>query len=206
MRKAANGENALARAEDVKFALDQITLLNQTAGVLRGKMDLNEIGLAGHSFGALTTMMGVGLKFSDQGSGLADPRIKAAIPMSTPLSQFAKGYEDITVPCLHMTGTEDNSPISETTAEQRRVPYDRMTSAPEYLIIFQGGDHMIFSGRSRLLAKPTDAVFQALIQQTTTAFWDTYLKKSDAAKNWLNQGGAEKALGKSATLEMKKVK
>jgi hypothetical protein len=103
-----------------------------------------------------------------------------------------------------MTGTLDNSPIGNTTAADRRIPYDHITGADQYLVTFTGGDHGIFSGR-RIMGRTTakEAVFQDLICKSSTAFWDARLKNNPAAKHWLTQGGFEKALGKNGTFEKK---
>ena len=95
MARAANGKNALDRAADVKFALDQLETLNQDATFpLRGKLDLQKIGMAGHSFGANTTLLVSGLKLPLV-APLADARIKCAIPMSAPQSGYQKLRGDL---------------------------------------------------------------------------------------------------------------
>ena len=58
-----------------------------------------------------------------------------------------KAFGSVKIPCLHMTGTEDSSPIGETAKEDRRLPFDHSKAPNQYLVIFNGGDHAIFSGR-----------------------------------------------------------
>ena len=105
------------------------------------------------------------------------------------------------MPCLHMTGTLDDSPIGDTKAKDRRVPFDHIRGADQYLVTFAGGDHMIFSGRGRLPGGSKDAVFQALILTATTAFWDAYLKGDRQAKAFLTGEGLVNTLGDEGTLE-----
>jgi predicted dienelactone hydrolase len=213
-RAAADPRNAVERARDVAFAIDQMAKLNAEDARFKGRVDFARIGIAGHSFGANTTLVVAGQLFilpGGQELGFADPRIKAAIPMSAPVprkgTDLARAFGKIAVPCLHMTGTLDDSPIGETKAADRRLPYDNIDGADQYLVVFNGGDHMIFSGRGRLSIsagqKERDALFQDLIRQGTTAFWDAYLKGAAAAKTWLAQGGYKGALGPDGTLEMK---
>jgi predicted dienelactone hydrolase len=169
------------------------------------------VGAAGHSFGAYTTMAVAGQVFGRPGwreISLADPRIKAAIPMSTPVPRkkgnLTRAYAKITIPCLHMTGTKDDSPIGKTKAVERRLPFDYSQGSDQYLITFQDGDHMIFSDHPRLFGRGThDARFHELISLSTTVFWDAYLKGDPVARAWLTGGGLAKALGKDASLEMK---
>jgi len=215
MRQAAiRPENAVNRVRDVSFVLDEMADLTREPGPFRGCVNLETIGLAGHSFGANTTLVAVGQIFILPGGGaigFSDPRIKAAIPMSAPVP-WSKGDLDrtfggITVPCLHMTGTLDDSPIGETEAAERRLPFDHITAPEQYLVIFTGGDHTVFSGRPRngiLGAGEKDAFFQDLIRQATTAFWDAYLRGDSRARSWLSSGGLAALLGPAGTLETKK--
>jgi predicted dienelactone hydrolase len=61
-QSVADPRNAINRALDVSFAIDQMIGLNHKAGPLEGLVDENEIGMAGHSFGAWTTLAVVGEK------------------------------------------------------------------------------------------------------------------------------------------------
>jgi hypothetical protein len=48
-----------------------------------------------------------------------------------------------------------------------------------------------------------DPTFQRLIQESTLAFWDGYLKSDSSAKAWIRDGGCKAMLGKDASFEMK---
>ncbi len=213
-RSAANIANALNRPSDGQFAIDQMEKLNADgSSPLKGRLDLQAIAMAGHSFGGYTTLalagetfiLPVGAKRYDE------PRIKAAIQMSAPApiirSEMDKAFGSITIPVMHMTGTKDFLEIlPQTTAADRRIPFDYMTNSETCLVIFNDGDHFIFSGRERLgtpekLAQ--DGAFQKLICLGTTAFWDAYLKGNAAAKLWLLHGGYAKLLGDKASFEHK---
>jgi len=53
-----------------------------------------------------------------------------------------------------MTGTRDTSPIGGLDdPKDRKLPYQHSTHANTYLIVFDKGDHMIFSGRGRGLPR-----------------------------------------------------
>lgn len=210
MRKAtADPRNAINRPLDVSFAIDQLERLNKEKSPFQKRLDLERIGVAGHSFGAFTTLAIVGETFlprSGKESALTDPRVKAAIPMSAPVSsnrpRLEAAFAKIKIPCLHMTGTKDSSPIGDTTPEERRLPFDHSHGSDQFLITFTDGDHMIFSGRGRLLAKEKDQQFQKLICASSTAFWDAYLRGNAQAKAWLvNDFKSE--LGSDGTFEVK---
>ncbi len=208
-KAAANPSNSLNRPLDVRFAIDRIAKLNQEDGTFKGKLDMDRIGMAGHSFGAYTTLAAVGQVFVLPGGiekTLADPRIKAAIAMSSPVpanrTRHEKAFGSISVPVYHMTGTLDDSPIGDSKAADRRVPFDHAKLADTYLLILRDGDHMVFSGRVGI-ARPLDKPQQDLIRSSSLAFWDAYLKNDAAAKKWLAEGGFEKALGDGGSFEKK---
>ncbi len=210
MKAAANGRNTMQRGLDIKFALDQLEALQAADPVLRGKLDLDRVGFAGHSFGAHTTLMAIGQVFPLPGGrdfSFGDPRVKAAIALSpAPMGKGdpAKAYGAIATPCFHMTGTADSSIITDTQPDARRVPYDSITRADQYLLILQDGDHMVFSGARRHGDGTKDAVHHNLILQSSVAFWDAYLKGDPKALDWLTGEGFAGVLGDEGTFEMKR--
>lgn len=204
-------KNQRNRPLDIRFAIDRLTALQTDPTFpLHGHLELSEIGVAGHSFGAYTAMAIAGQAY-EPGSGdsisMYDPRVKAVIAMSTPVPQAKRAQETfaaVKVPVFHMTGTEDAVTGREgTPAVDRRIPYDRTTHATAYLLVLKGGDHMVFSGRARHRAKPTDALFHAIILKASDAYWDAYLKHDATALAWLEYGGFEAYLGASGTFEQK---
>jgi len=208
-RAAAAPSNSINRPMDVSFAIDQMEKLNQEQSPFQKKLDLERIGVAGHSFGAYTTLAIAGQMFfagGGKGTSLGDPRVKAAIPMSAPVSankrRLDEVYAKIKIPCLHMTGTKDSSPIGDTKPEERRLPFDHSNGSDQFLITFKDGDHMIFSGRERLLANQKDEKFHKLICASTTAFWDAYLREDAKAKAWL-LNGYKAELGENGKYEIR---
>jgi predicted dienelactone hydrolase len=202
--------NAMHRPVDVAFAIDQVATMGAAGGPLGGKVDTARVGMAGHSFGAWTTLAVAGQVFAGLRPRFRDERVAAAIAMSAPPApprQRSRAYDHIRIPILHMTGTLDESLIVDTKAEERRIPFDRIDGAPQYLVTFEGGDHMVFSGR-RWQAAPNDKDprFHDLIRQATTAFWDAWLKGDASARRWLADGGFAAVLGRDGTFEQKRPK
>lgn len=197
MISGASAENARLRVGDMTFALDQLERLNRDEGALSGRLDLDRIGAAGHSFGALTVELATGA-----GRRLipTDPRIKAVIPMSSPVPPLVKGYGGIQIPALHMTGTEDVS--MHTTAEARLIPFQQATFSPTYLVNFKGGTHSIFGGRD-VTGRAAKDKYSKYILQATNAFWDAHLKGAPAAREWWSSGAAARDLGAIAHVETK---
>ncbi len=204
-RAAANPQNAINRALDVPFAINQMLALNKKDGSpLKGLINPKEIGMAGHSFGAWTTMAVLGENVKP-GLSFLDPRIKAGIAMSTPIvggpAAAAGKFANIKVPVFHMTGTLDNSPIGDTSAAERRIPYDQAKTPGTCLLILNGADHMTFSGHAVRGFGAEDAQFQMLIMASSTAFWDATLRGNAGAKTWLYDGGFAKLLRSDGSFE-----
>ena len=201
-RAAATPSLAVDRARDFSFALDRLADLDRE-GPLKGLIDTNRIGAAGHSFGAHTVLCVSGLRMARLGPVFRDPRVKSALAMSSPVPASSRedAWSDIRIPVLHMTGTRDTSAVGDTQVEKRRVPFDRSPESERYLVTFKDGDHMIFSGRPRAVASPSDAGFQELIRLGSLAFWEATLRGDARAHDWLRNGGYAKALGGEAVLE-----
>ncbi len=183
--------------------------LSGEPGPFENRLDTKRVAVAGHSFGAFTALAVAGEAGPNlAGKTLADPRVRAIIPLSAPVpvrrNSYEKVYDAIAVPCLHMTGTLDETPIAFTKADQRRVPFDHITRADQDLVTFVGGDHAIFTGRVRRgRSAERDQKFQELIRMSTTAFLDACLKKQADARDWMRDGGLKAALGANARLEYK---
>lgn len=209
LKTAGNARNAMDRPKDITFVIDQLTKLNQDAGEFKGRFNLDAIGMGGHSFGAQTTLLAGGQKLGPA-SSFTDSRVKALMPMSAPVPAAImrdRAYLNVKLPTMHMTGTKDDSPIGETKAEERRIPFDKISGCPQWFINFQEGDHMIFSGRmarAESEQKKQDLVFQKLIKQCSLAFWNAHLRKDAQSLEWLNSQ-MKTFLGKhAASVEMKR--
>jgi dienelactone hydrolase len=211
-RAAANPANATNRPMDVSFVLDRLEQLNRSDSGFKGRLDLTRVGLAGHSFGAFTTLGVAGQVFlgpSGERLCFADPRVKAAIAMSSPLpairtpAALDRAFGKIRIPILHMTGTADASPIGGTGAAERRLPFDHISGADQFLITLQGADHMVFAGRSASRTPERERVFEDRICECSLVFWEAFLKQDARAGAWLAGGGFGRQLGGDGTFEVK---
>ncbi len=203
------------RPRDVGFAVDRLEKLGADTPPLKGKLDLNRLGISGHSYGEWTTLAIAGESIGVPNVAevrLANARFKAAIAMAFTVvglkdkESLDKSFAGVKIPVFHMTGTLDDSPIGETSADERRLPFDHIQGVDQYLVTFEDGDHMIFSGRGIKPGSPrkkTDTGFQKQILIASTVFWDAYLKDDAQAKAWLAEGSFEKSLGKLGKFEKK---
>jgi predicted dienelactone hydrolase len=198
--------NIRNRPLDISFAIDRLEQMAREGSSPGNGIDVTRIGAGGHDFGAQTALALAGEVLPGQ-MQFRDPRVKAVLAMSSPvpLGQVAlsEAYANISLPCLHITGTADNSIVGTTQAYQRRLPFDHTSAADQYLITLNGADHLTYSGHARPSNGTHDAVFQRLIAESSAAFWDAYLKQSDRAKSWLAGQGIRSYLGAAGQVEKK---
>lgn len=187
----SNPMHALNRAQDVHFVIDNLEQLNAKDPFFKGKMNLEEIAIAGHSFGSWTALTASGQRLGAPGGrdfSSRDPRIKAAIYLSP--TPPRKGLDPsmvfgaIKIPGLHLTGTLDDSPVNNTKAEERRIAFDNITKSDQYLVIIEGANHMAFGGGRG--GRAGDKTTQEIVERTSTEFLDAYLKHDQKAKAWLS--------------------
>ncbi len=194
MREAANAENFLLRVRDVPAVLDQLEKWTaDKSHQLFGVLDMNRVGMSGHSFGALTTQAVSGQSRPRTDSPLTDLRILAAIPMSpsTPsLGDPAAAFGKVQIPWLLMTGTNDVSAIGGQTLESRLAVYPALPPGQKYELVLDKAEHSAFTDRAlpgeRSQRNPNH---HRVILALSTAFWDAYLKGDKRAQDWLDGEG-----------------
>ncbi len=195
-------ENALARAGDVSFVIDKLTEANKSDATLKGRLRLDAIGMAGHSFGAQTTLLVSGMTMA--GKSQAEPRLKAALAMSPQApSSGAPAFLSFKLPVFHMTGTADVTPIPghETSPEDRLKPFQWIKGVDQALLVLTAGDHMVFSGRLSG-ARPADGPMQEQIKKASTAWWKARLLGDRKSETWLREQFPGE-LGKAGRFEFK---
>lgn len=217
----------LDRLSDIRFLLDSLGVIEQQVPALRtaagaGRIDRGRIGMAGHSAGALTTQMAVGVKLRpllpgsdpDALRSLGDSRIGAAILISgqgTTNRMFTdRSWSDLDKPMLVITGSRDVAAIGKETPASRREPFDKAKPGGKYLVFIEGATHSSYQGRGAALALdpsvPTGAELEMITGVTsaaTLAFLDAHLKNDGAARAYLQSDALVAFSGTKATLERK---
>ncbi|GAB5562160.1 MAG: acetylhydrolase [Synoicihabitans sp.] len=196
LREAANLRQSIHRMADVPAVIDALGQWNDQRGhTLAGRLDPEAIGMSGHSFGAGTTQWVSGQRF--RGSKAAtDPRIDAALMMSP--SSPARGDPDdafgaVEIPWMLMTGTKDVSVVNNRPVSSRLSVYPALPPGDKYELVLKDGEHHAFSsegGRNR----PRNPNHHRVILALSTAFWDTYLRNDQAAREWLTGEGPSHVL------------
>lgn len=201
-----DSDNIRNRPLDLIFAIDRLTRLARKDSAPGNLIDITRIGASGHDFGAQTVLALAGQVLPGRIT-FTEPRLRAVVAMSAPvpLGQVPLGvaYDGVSLPCMHITGTADNSIVATTTAPQRRVPFDRISGVDQYLITLNGADHLTYSGHTRSRNSAGDAMFHQLIAECSTVFWDAYLKDDRPAKEWLAGKGMADHVGAAGRVEKK---
>ena len=196
-----------ARVADLQFVLNHLEKQVADATPLGQKVDANRIGIAGHAFGALAALSLAGQRVPAlaEEKNLPDPRVRAVLALSSPViledSNYREAYQEIQVPTLHVTGTNDDSPVGPTRAEHRRIPFDHMHGADRFLITFFGADHLSFSGHLRERAAKQDPLYQNKVAAASAAFWSAYLEDQEEKQSWLADGGMQTIVGEAGRVE-----
>ena len=189
LRALGSAQQLLARLEDVVFALDEIAR-RKTLDKAWRFVRADGAGLAGHSFGAHTTL-GVGGQSYPGHPGLREPRIAALIALSPTLparGDAAQAFAAITRPTLCITGTLDDDVVGNgATADKRSGVF----AGNKAMLLLKNADHMTFGGqlepaRSIALRQAVTAELQAqhhgLVAGITTDWWRAYLQGNAVAR------------------------
>ena len=175
LREGMTAEQLRARADDVHFVLDQLARGGRAGACDLDRVDTGRVGMAGHSFGAQTTLAVSGARYGGRAI-LRDPRIKASIALSP---QPAQGQDDaaafgaIAIPFFSITGTRDQVPfLNRVTPQDRTRPYRAMPAGGKYLLVLDGADHAMLGGQAtRLRGAGPDPHVVDVVTRMTTDFW-----------------------------------
>lgn len=197
---AADPAQLRARAGDVAFVLDELARRRDHGEALLQRLRLDSLGLAGHSFGAHTTLAVAGQRIAPAGRPtLADPRPRAFAAFSPSPGQHndpGDAFAAITRPVLCLTGTGDTDPLGLTAfnagedrshdGRWRRAVFDALPAGDKAELWLDGADHASFAGtepggrRWRARRRDEAAIQQAprhraLIEATSTLWWRAQL-------------------------------
>ncbi|MCP5267408.1 MAG: hypothetical protein H6943_00070 [Zoogloeaceae bacterium] len=175
LRTAVDKAQLAARQHDLLFALEQLAYQQPD----------RRIGIAGHSYGAVSALRLIGERRGDNDLP-ADPRIAAALL----LSPSARGgslplderFADVAMPCLHLTGSADDGiGRGDIDASERCLPFRHSRHTGQYLLVLANARHTDLAGDS-MHASPR---LQPLLQAASTAFWRAHLLDDRQALNCL---------------------
>ncbi len=187
---AADPIQRAARVADLGFVLDRLPVAHHP--LLAGRIDLERIAAAGHSFGAYTALALGGQALSLPGRpdvAVSDPRIRAVVALS-PIGSGVLGlhpgsWDQLQIPSLFITGTEDTT-FGTADWLSRLEPFRSAPATPRYLAVLEGARHHAF-GDYQMPFGPVlrDPRHHSWILTLVTAFLDARLKDDSAAAQWL---------------------
>lgn len=159
------------------------------------RVDPQRIGVAGHSFGALTVQSIAGQRLG--GQDVSDSRVRAAIAFSPgALSvERAKSMASVHIPFFCVTGDHDSfvtigsgkgAMVLGSALANRLAVFDNLPQGKRQLLVLSRADHMTFAGeqfdashysRDPAVTATGDPAAWARINAITTPFWQHYLRQ-----------------------------
>lgn len=202
LREAANGHQLGERCKDLRFVLDELSRRQPGEPALQA-LRLDALGVAGHSFGARSTLALAGQQF-----GLAtrwdDPRPRAFAAFSPspgkPGVDNAAMFGRIERPMLCLSGSLDTDPLGlasvgepsrRARGDWRRGVYEALPPGDKAELWLDGADHASFAGQSGRAwtrrNRPEAALAQterhrALIADASSRWWQAQLLGDAAAR------------------------
>jgi predicted dienelactone hydrolase len=184
------------RPKDIALVLDTLPTLDEA---IRDAppLDLDRIGMGGHSFGAYTAMLVAGV--ASEREHLDDPRPEAFVWIS-PTGIGGQGPGDgkfldgdldpVDRPVLFLTGSKDEAKVRKQTPAWRLTSW-RALDAPATLWFVEDGHHNFggISGRVLPDTGPADPALVGWVAAATTAFWDVHLRGRPVGP-WLEPAAA----------------
>ena len=213
LAKVTSVEHWRTRPEDVRLVLDSLDKIESKVDGLKGRIDKKRIGVAGHSFGAHTSMLIAGMRLkhpvTKKRVGFSDERPKAFVwisPQGTGKVNDAESWKLIKRPVLVITGTKDTSPRNGKGHKWRREAYDHMPRGAKKFLLIKDAHHGFggIVGRVRFPGSgPNREDHVDLVRAASLAMWDAHLKKDAKAAAFLSDKSFNKAASNGATLESK---
>ena len=190
---------AIDRPKDVSFLIDQFEKLNADAtSNFHGRVDTENIGVGGHSYGGFTAMA----------AQAQDDRIDAIVPMAAVKPETAN---ESTRPLLLFVATEDDTINAEGNAGARA--YFDATKAPKYLVEMRDAGHYTFTDMDQINPNWGDGTgsgkritngeplkyfsmekAHALTNGYSIAFFHKYLKSDAVYEDYLHKNQLEEAI------------
>lgn len=189
------------RVADMKLVLDHLQDVINVVPGLAERADTSRIAAVGHSFGAQTSGMLLGMRVIGEDLDMSDSRIQAGILLTAggnggkDLSEFAAAhypfmhpdFSGMKKPVLVVAGDKDISPLTVRGWDWFTDPYT-MSPGPKSLLTLYGGEHLLGGISGYLVTETTDENPErvAAVQQLTWAYLRSAFYPEDTA--WQDAG------------------
>jgi pimeloyl-ACP methyl ester carboxylesterase len=187
----------MARLLDVTFALNEIEKRHAARQDQWHLVRPTQVGLAGHSFGAHTTMGMAGQRYPGF-EGISEPRLASFIAFSPTVPMVGnaqRAFERLSRPLLSITGTRDSDVVGVgATPEKRQAVFAALPPGDKAHLVLMDADHMTFAGQIGSAAeivprepktRELQSEHHALISAITTDWWRTTLQSDSKARTSL---------------------
>ena len=142
------------RVRDITAIIDALPRIHETFPELEGRVDVNRVGVGGHSYGAYAALLVGGAEAFVEGGAsrrAGDSRVKATVAMSPAgtnetLGLRRESFTGLTGPVLYVTGSYDLGAQGQP-AEWRREPFDFGPAGDKWFVSIIGARHSTFTGR-----------------------------------------------------------
>lgn len=190
-----------SRAEDMSQILDQFDLLEDAVPQLAGRVNRDQVAVAGHSLGGLTATQLLGARITDPATGeiadLLEPRITQGIvfaapgrgdvlngPMADALGFIRSiDFGTMTTPALVVVGDKDDSQhFTDMGPDWHADPY-HLAPSPKTLLTVYGAEHLLGGIQGYDAAETTDEDPErvAAIARLTAAYLRSQFHPGDSA-------------------------
>ncbi len=213
LRTLAKPGQLIARLLDVSFVLNEIEQRHSARQDLWRLARPTQVGLAGHSFGAHTTMGMAGQRYPGF-EGVSEPRLASFIAFSPTVPMVGsaqRAFERLSRPLLSITGTRDSDVVGVgATPEKRKAVFAALPSGDKAHLVLTDADHMTFAGQigstaeivpREPITRELQAEHHARVAAITTDWWRATLQADSQARSRLE---APKHLGVGDLWQVKK--
>lgn len=208
-------DEVLGRPKDVSFALDRAEEWNRSDPRIKGRLDLEHVGVLGHSYGAYTVMAICGIRPAldwlsrpvppghGLGPDLRDPRVKCGVALSpqAPGAPYflPESYASLAVPLLGVSGDHDLQQ-GGITPQQRHDAFALWPPGQNIFIWIANASHLDFSdsGEKHGLGGSGKDAVQKVVRPATLLFFNLHLKGDQSAEELLTEAGLKPYLSGSA--------
>lgn len=186
------------RPKDVSFVIDSLDEIAKRLPALKGKIDLERIGLGGHSYGAHTSQVIGGVRPVLPGGGPVDLRDKrvGCVLLISPQGRGRllkePSWATLAAPMMTVTGSRDKGRNGDG-AMWRTEPFRFCPPGDKVLVWIEGADHGFggIAGSVRLKGHRKNQTHVDIVRAASLTFWDAWLKEDAAAKKALSKKALE---------------
>jgi dienelactone hydrolase len=193
-----------SRLADVAFLLRCLRGEGALASEVVERVDLSRLGMAGHSYGAYTTLVIAGARLERDSAAAQDPLLrefKAALAISGQgagrMFLSDRSFASIRMPLFAITGTRDFG-AAEETPSWRQQPFRDSRPGDRFSAIVDGFAHSEFDPAAD---DPVHGATGEVLRAMQLEYWSAYLSDSSDSRDALKARTAASRAGAAIFVE-----